>query len=226
MHAPLMGRITFGPFADMLIPVRISSPKVAQSYPVDAEIILPRVIAERLVLQETLASEGAIPLTPAMLAAMKGWVPREKRKVNRIAKFLKFLPDAEAARGRSKDRSTKVGAVCIDDDFNVRISGYNGMARGIDDTVEARHERPMKYNWACHAEENCVAQAARIGVSLRGCTILLTSLFPCTTCSRLIIQSGIVRVLAPKVTENSRWDENCAVALEMLNEAGVEVEYY
>lgn len=143
-----------------------------------------------------------------------------------IRKFLKFIPDAEAARGRSKDRSTKVGAVVIDDDFNVRISGYNGMPRGVDDDVDARHERPLKYMWTAHAEENCVAQAARIGVSLKGCTILLTSLFPCTTCSRLIIQAGIKRVIAPKVCDNTRWDEQAAVALEMLREAGVEVEYY
>ena len=143
-----------------------------------------------------------------------------------IRKFLKFIPDAEAARGRSKDRSTKVGAVVIDDDFNVRISGYNGMPRGVDDDVDARHERPLKYMWTAHAEENCVAQAARIGVSLKGCTILLTSLFPCTTCSRLIIQAGIKRVFAPQVCANTRWDEQAAIALEMLHEAGVEVEYY
>lgn len=142
------------------------------------------------------------------------------------AKYLKFLPDAKAAMGRSKDRSTQVGAIVIDDDFNVRISGYNGMPRGVDDDVEARHERPLKYAWFSHAEENCVAQAARVGVSLKGCTILLTSLFPCSTCSRLIIQSGIKRVLAPSVTANSRWDSQALVALEMLNEAGIEVEYY
>ena len=143
-----------------------------------------------------------------------------------IRKFLKFIPDAEAARGRSKDRSTKVGAVVIDDDFNVRISGYNGMPRGVDDNVEARCVRPLKLMWTSHAEENCVAQAARIGVSLKGCTILLTSLFPCTTCSRLIIQAGIKRVFAPQVCANTRWDEQAAIALEMLHEAGVEVEYY
>lgn len=150
-----------------------------------------------------------------------------------LTKFLKFLPDAQAARGRSKDRSTKVGAVVIDDDYNVRISGYNGMPRGVDDNVEARHQRPLKYSWASHAEENCIAQAARIGVSLKGCTILLTSLFPCTTCSRLIIQSGIKRVIAPKFNINSTsdagrtdWDEVSRISSEMLAEAGVEVIYY
>jgi dCMP deaminase len=143
-----------------------------------------------------------------------------------IRKFLKFLPDAQAARGRSKDRSTQVGAVVIDDDFNVRISGYNGMPRGVNDDVEARHVRPTKYLYFSHAEENCVAQAARIGVSLRGCTILLTSLFPCTTCARLIIQAGIKRVVAPAQPDNDRWDDQAKVALEMLAEAGIEVNYY
>lgn len=141
-------------------------------------------------------------------------------------RFLKFLPDAQAAAGRSKDRSTKVGAVVIDDDMNLRISGYNGFARGIDDDVELRHQRPTKYLWTSHAEENCIAQAARIGVSLKGCTILLTSLFPCSTCARLIIQAGIVRVMAPRTNVTDRWDEQASVALEMLREAGVEVIYY
>lgn len=143
-----------------------------------------------------------------------------------VSKFLRFLPDAKAAQGRSKDRSTRVGAVVVDPDLNIRISGYNGMPRGIDDDVDKRHERPTKYLWMSHAEENCIAQAARIGVSLKGCTLILTSLFPCTTCARLIIQSGIKRVLAPQITDNSRWDDQGVVALEMLLEAGVEVVYY
>ena len=143
-----------------------------------------------------------------------------------LSKFLKFLPDAKAAMSRSKDKSTRVGAVVIDDDFNVRISGYNGFPRGVDDEHELRHVRPTKYLWTSHAEENCVAQAARIGVSLKGCTILLTSLFPCTTCSRLIIQSGIKRIIAPQVNENTRWDEQALVAKEMLAESGIEIFYY
>ena len=71
-----------------------------------------------------------------------------------------------------------------------------------------------------------MANAARIGVSLKGCTLLVTSLFPCTTCSRLIIQSGIKRILAPRIVDNSRWDEQAKVAYEMLTEAGVEILYY
>lgn len=143
-----------------------------------------------------------------------------------MSKFLKFLPDARAAQGRSKDRSTKVGAVVIDDDYNLRISGYNGFPRGVTDDVDPRHERPAKYRYTSHAEENCIAQAARVGVSLLGCTLIVTSLFPCSTCARLIIQSGIKRILAPAVTANARWDEEGVFAMEMLSEAGVAVEYY
>lgn len=150
-----------------------------------------------------------------------------------VHKFLKFLPDAEAARGRSKDRSTKVGAVVIDDDFNVRISGYNGFPRGVNDEIEERHDRPEKYDWTAHSEENCVAQAARIGIPLKGCTILLTDLFPCTGCSRMIIQSGIKRVIAPRtnslgdgLSNRENWDAKARLAMEMLAEAGVEVLYY
>lgn len=149
-----------------------------------------------------------------------------------LVKFLKFLPDAQAAKGRSKDRSTQVGAVVLDDDMNLRISGYNGFPRGCNDSVEERHLRPTKYDWSAHAEENCVAQAARVGVSLRGCTILLTSLFPCTGCSRMIIQSGIKRVIAPEIKDAGSgegripWSEKERIALEMLEEAGIEVWYY
>mgnify|MGYP000844036969 FL=1 len=147
-------------------------------------------------------------------------------------KMLKFLPDAKAAQGRSKDRSTKVGAVVLDDDYNIRGSGYNGVPRGVNDDLDERHERPLKYKFSSHAEENVVAQAARVGVSLKGCTLLLTSLHPCTSCARMIIQAGIKRVLAPLKKDEGRgeyrvdWNEEERLALEMFQEAGVDVYFY
>lgn len=147
-------------------------------------------------------------------------------------KMLKFLPDARAAQGRSKDRSTKVGAVVLDDDYNIRGSGYNGFPRGVNDDLDERHERPLKYKFSSHAEENVVAQAARVGVSLKGCTLLLTSLHPCTSCARMIIQAGIKRVLAPLKKDEGRgeyrvdWNEEERLALEMFQEAGVDVYFY
>ena len=141
-------------------------------------------------------------------------------------KTLAYLAEAKAAASKSKDRSTKVGAVAIDTDHNLRVSGRNGFPRRINDETEERHERPAKYRWTAHAEENCFNQAARMGVSLLGCMLLVTSLHPCTTCSRGIIQTGISTVYAPLTNTNKAWDGESAVAMEMLKEAGIVIYYY
>ena len=138
-------------------------------------------------------------------------------------KELKFMRFAEAAASLSKDRSTQVGAVALDENLNIIATGYNGMPRGVNDDVEARHQRPEKYLWTSHAEENLVAQSAFKGSSLKGSTVLVSALFPCATCARMLIQSGVKRVIAPRAKSNERWAEQNEVAAQMFNEAGVEV---
>lgn len=148
-----------------------------------------------------------------------------------LAKLLRFLPDAVAAMGRSKDRSTKVGAIAIDDNYCLKGSGYNGFPRGVNDDLDHRHERPLKYRWTVHAEMNVIAQAAR--PVLEGTTLLLTSLHPCATCAGLIVQSGIKRVVTRRTEQIKRiesgredWDEEARIAMDIFREAGVEVIYY
>ena len=148
-----------------------------------------------------------------------------------LTKLLQFIPDAEAAMGRSKDRSTKVGAVAIDDNYCLKGSGYNGFPRGTNDDLDSRHERPLKYRWTVHAEMNVIAQAAR--PVLEGTTLILTSLHPCATCAGLIVQAGIKKVVTRKTEQIKRiesgradWDEEALIALEIFKEAGVKVEYY
>jgi len=145
-------------------------------------------------------------------------------------KLLKFLPDAKAAQGRSKDRSTKVGAVALDDAMVIKGSGYNGFPRGVDDLRGERHERPAKYRWTVHAEMNVIAQAAR--PVLEGTTLILTSLHPCATCAGMLIQAGVKCVLAPEIRHPGTgelrfdWSEDEKIAFEMLSEAGVDVYFY
>lgn len=148
-----------------------------------------------------------------------------------LSKLLRFLPDAVAAMGRSKDWSTQVGAVAIDDNYCLKGSGYNGFPRGVDDDVEERHQRPLKYSWTVHAEMNVIAQAAR--PVLDGTTLLLTSLHPCSTCAGLIVQAGIKRVVTRRTEQvrkieagRANWDEEGAIAMQIFKEAGVEVIYY
>lgn len=149
-----------------------------------------------------------------------------RREVERLKlqKFLRFVPDALTAAAKSKD-STKVGCVILDDDYCVRSSGWNGFARGVQHRSE-RDQRPKKYMYSAHAEENAIAQAARTGVSLKGCTLIVTALYPCSTCARLIIQSGIKTVLAPDVNMPERWATEWVVSKEMFAEAGVQVYAY
>jgi len=148
-----------------------------------------------------------------------------------LTKLLRFLPDAVAAMGRSKDRSTKVGAIAIDDNYCLKGSGYNGFPRGVNDDLDHRHERPLKYRWTVHAEMNVIAQAAR--PVLEGTTLLLTSLHPCATCAGLIVQAGIKLVVTRRTEQIKRiesgredWDNEAKIAMQIFREAGVEVIYY
>jgi dCMP deaminase len=132
-----------------------------------------------------------------------------------------FLSMAGLHAARSKDPTTQVGCVIVGPDKEVRSTGYNGLPRGVEDLPE-RMERPGKYLWTSHAEENAVAQAARVGVSLKGCTAYVTHV-PCARCARSLIQAGVTRIVAgPGSTAMPA--EEFDVALQMLAEAGVAMQ--
>lgn len=142
--------------------------------------------------------------------------------------ILRLIPVAEAVASLSKDRSTKVGALIVGPDGEIRSTGFNGFPRGVNDDVEARHQRPAKYDWTAHAEENSITQAARSGIPTNGCSLIVTSLHPCNVCSRMMISAGIVKVYAPAPSPDHPliWQEKGAIAKEMLDEVGIEVIYY
>lgn len=111
-------------------------------------------------------------------------------------------------------------------DSLIRASGYNGFPRGIDDEIPERHERPAKYSWTEHAERNAIYNAAKLGISLDGCT-LYVNWFPCIDCARAIVQSGIIRLVALKPDpSDERWGAEFEFALEMLKESGTEITVY
>lgn len=122
---------------------------------------------------------------------------------------------------RSKDPSTKVGCVIVGPDREIRSMGYNGLPRGVEDRPE-RMERPAKYLWTSHAEENAVAQAARVGVSLKGCTAYVTH-HPCSRCARSLIQAGVTAVAIGDGVTNMPTEE-FEVAAEMFREAGIKLK--
>lgn len=143
--------------------------------------------------------------------------------------YLKLIPVVEAIANLSKDPSCKVGAVVFDDDSNVLSTGYNGFARGVDDSEERLNHRETKYKYIVHAEANAVAQASRVGARLLGSNIILTSMYPCSSCAKLIIQAGIKCVYAPKMEDTEaqlRWKDETDITKIMFKEAGVIVYEY
>jgi dCMP deaminase len=121
----------------------------------------------------------------------------------------------------SKDRSRKCGAVIVDD-RNVLVSiGWNGFPRGINDDVDSRHERPLKYKITEHSERNAIYNAAANGHPTRGCKMYI-SWYPCADCIRAIIQSGIVEIICIEPDWNDHiWAEDFKIVKEMCEESGL-----
>jgi len=121
----------------------------------------------------------------------------------------------------SKDPSTKVGCVVVGEDREIRSTGFNGFPRGIEDSMERLEDRELKYPLICHAEENAIMHAARIGISLKDCTAYVTWP-PCTRCARSLIQAGVTEVVYPDNIEiPDRWVEDFERSSSMMEEAGV-----
>lgn len=133
----------------------------------------------------------------------------------------RFIALCELVASWSKDRSRHCGAVIVDDRNAVVSLGWNGFPRGLDDTVEARHERPAKYLWTEHAERNAIYNAASQGGRVRGCRIYL-QWYPCADCARAIIQSGIREVVCFEPDwEDPKWGADFRAVHVMLDECGV-----
>lgn len=131
------------------------------------------------------------------------------------------LDMAEHVSKLSKDPSTQVGAIIFDPKRRIVSAGYNGFARGVEDTVERLDDRPTKYRLTLHAEQNALMFAT---ASLDNCTLVVTH--PCCAhCAALSIQAGIKHVMWPDPSEEfkDRWGGDMALTAQQFKEAGVEV---
>lgn len=136
-----------------------------------------------------------------------------------------FLNIAEAVSLRSKDQSSKIGAVIVGPGHEIRSTGYNGFPRGMNDDDIAKQERPLKYKYFEHAERNSIYNAARFGASIEGCT-MYCPWPPCSDCARAIIQAGIKKLVVKHgiLMCPQRWHEDMVIAADMLRECGVKFE--
>ncbi len=136
-----------------------------------------------------------------------------------------FTNIAREIATRSNCIKRKVGAVIVRDK-RIVSTGYNGTPRGVKNCNEGGCARCSSFaeggtkldECLCsHAEENAIVQAAYHGISTKGATLYCTY-SSCLTCSKMIINAGI-----EKVVYNAEYPLSNR-ALQMLQEAGVEAK--
>jgi dCMP deaminase len=133
-----------------------------------------------------------------------------------------YLNIANEVAKKSKDPSTKVGAVLVAGGKTSHSLGFNGFARGVADYMD-RWERPAKYQRVVHAELNAILGAdLRIVRDDPESTLYVTHSV-CSECAKAVIQAGVKRVVIGKGKFASDWDEKTDFALDMMREARVEV---
>lgn len=118
----------------------------------------------------------------------------------------------------SKDESSRVGAVIVDNKKRIISVGFNGFPAGVDDTITSRDQKLRR---TVHAEVNALSFANR---SVEGCTVYVTHA-PCSNCAAVLIQHGIGAVAFPEPEPAflERWGESYEEAMMMFREAGVYV---
>lgn len=106
----------------------------------------------------------------------------------------------------------KVGALIVKDKMIIS-DGYNGTPSGFENVCEDEdgHTKP----YVLHAEANAITKVAKSNNSSNGATLYVTAA-PCMECAKLIIQSGIRRVV---YVESYRLSDG----IELLERAGIEV---
>lgn len=125
----------------------------------------------------------------------------------------KYLRMARIWATNSYCKRRQVGALLVKDGMIIS-DGYNGTPSGFENVCE--DENGVTKPYVLHAEANAITKIARSGNSAAGATLYVTA-SPCIECSKLIIQSGIKRVV---YFDNYRLDDG----IKLLQRAGVEVD--
>ena len=123
-----------------------------------------------------------------------------------------YLEMAEIWARNSYCKRRKVGALLVKDRMIIS-DGYNGTPSGFENVCE---EDGVTKPYVLHAEANAITKVAKSGNSSEGATLYVTA-SPCLECSKLIIQSGIKRVVY-------RDEYRLTDGIDLLRRAGIEVE--
>jgi dCMP deaminase len=136
-----------------------------------------------------------------------------------------FMQIAHLVATRATCPRRSVGAIVVKEKHIV-ATGYNGAPAGLPhcppDGDKNEWPKGCLISGHCmrslHAEQNCLLQAAKIGVQCAGATMYVTCQ-PCNTCAKMIINAGVDRV----IYEGDYPDD---FSLELFRDSGLEVFRY
>lgn len=137
----------------------------------------------------------------------------------------RYMEMAKQVAAWSKDPSSKIGAVAVDNKGKILTTGYNGFPRGIEDSESRYNDRALKYEIIVHAEMNAIFNATYNGVSLDGSTMYVYGLPCCNKCALGIIQTGVNRVVMDGNPDDERWKDSWELTKTLFDEANVKWEF-
>lgn len=142
---------------------------------------------------------------------------KDKRMANELSKQtkldLRYLRMARIWAENSYCKRRQVGALVVKDKMIIS-DGYNGTPSGFENVCE---DNNVTKPYVLHAEANAITKLARSSNNSEGSTLYVTA-SPCIECAKLIIQSGIKRVV---YAEKYRLDDG----IKLMQRAGIKVEY-
>jgi len=141
-----------------------------------------------------------------------------------------FYNICNAVGSKSRCHSRQIGAVLVRDN-SIIATGYNGPARGVPHCGSERMKvdgylrqkvgfisdqnmcprKALGYAsgeginlcTAAHAEQNCIANAARMGVEVKGATLYMNDQIPCKVCLVVLINAGVHKIVVTKLEHYS-----------------------
>ncbi len=147
-----------------------------------------------------------------------------------------FMDVAKTTAKRASCLRRKEGAVIVKNK-QILSTGFNGAPKGVQDCMEKgrcmRREKGIKsgekleFCMATHAEQNAIIQAACNGIKIEGAMLYCTS-HPCILCAKVIINSGIRKVVYGKAQSefSGKTPESDILAQRIFEEAGIRVTQF
>lgn len=146
---------------------------------------------------------------------MNKWHKRHFQRVSTVAAW-------------SKDSSTKVGCVAVAKGKMQVMDGYNGLPSYLDDENEYYHQRPQKYYFFEHAERNMLNKMRELDIRLNEFDLYI-NWFPCSSCMRQLIASGMKNVYCDiskiSLTKSEKYKDDFIASFHHSQEAGINVYF-